>query len=663
MGFGVIFGLRRILCGSGDGTDAFLRSQTSVSCSVAGLAAVTVFAQFWSLMGGVGAAANLVLCLLSLLPALFLRPQLQAFAEGKALFRRPCPFLAKGPRSGERSGDSVTGSVPYAGAATLCLLTLFFAYAASHGYLHVDTGLYHAQSIRWVEEYGAVPGLALLHNRLGYNSAAFPLTALYSMKFLTGRSLHGAAGYLALLVAAECLPLLRIPMMLYRAVAGNAAGSAAENAAENAAVSAADRRQLCILPSDFVRAAAVYYISTILDEMVSPASDYFMVLLTFHLVLRTAVLLEQEERDWFPYALLTFLAVFNTTVKLSAAPQMLIVFYPLWMMFHESGNAAGRKQSARSAAARIILSILTGVFIAAPYFARNVIMTGYLIYPLASVDLFDLPWKIEWGYAASDQKEIAVWGRGYTDVYMYEAPLSYWLPNWFRNQGAVDKAALLADLVTVPVMFAAAVVAAISGKKSNATGDGKIRAAGNLTGDGTPVGSRAKEGLWFPLYFTVIAGLAFWFFGAPLMRYGCVYCYLAAILIPMLWASSFHSVGIEMAEKATENLPAEQRKAGEKRRRMHRRAEIAACAVIMLFLLYKGTMAVREQLRMRGDSHLLWQKDYTEADVVPYEIDGVTFYRAADGGETGYEAFPSAPFRAKLRLRGETLADGFLPEE
>ena len=644
MGFGVIFGLRRILCGfRGSGAPDHPRSQTMISCSIAGLAAATVYAQFWSLAGGIGAAANLVLCLLCLVPAIFLRPQLRHFFERKALPPRSKLHLAK--------------------VTALCLLVLFFAYAASHGYLHVDTGLYHAQSIRWAEEYGAVPGLALLHNRLGYNSAAFPLTALYSMKFLTERSLHGAAGYLALLVALECLPLLRIPMMLYRAVAGNAAGSAAENAAENAAVSAADRRQLCILPSDFVRAAAVYYISTILDEMVSPASDYFMVLLTFHLVLRTAVLLEQEERDWFPYALLTFLAVFNTTVKLSAAPQMLIVFYPLWMMFHESGNAAGRKQSARSAAARIILSILTGVFIAAPYFARNVIMTGYLIYPLASVDLFDLPWKIEWGYAASDQKEIAVWGRGYTDVYMYEAPLSYWLPNWFRSQGAVDKAALLADLVTVPVMFAAAVVAAISGKKSNATGDGKIRAAGNLTGDGTPVGSRAKEGLWFPLYFTVIAGLAFWFFGAPLMRYGCVYCYLAAILIPMLWASSFHSVGIEMAEKATENLPAEQRKAGEKRRRMHRRAEIAACAVIMLFLLYKGTMAVREQLRMRGDSHLLWQKDYTEADVVPYEIDGVTFYRAADGGETGYEAFPSAPFRAKLRLRGETLADGFLPEE
>ncbi|MBO5504358.1 MAG: hypothetical protein J5969_07775, partial [Lachnospiraceae bacterium] len=390
------------------------------------------------------------------------------------------------------------------------------------------------------------------------------------------------------------------------------------------------------------------------DEMVSPASDYFMVLLTFHLVLRTAVLLEQEERDWFPYALLTFLAVFNTTVKLSAAPQMLFVFYPLWMMFHENGDAAGRKQSARSAAARIILSILTGVFIAAPYFARNVIMTGYLIYPLASVDLFDLPWKIEWGYAASDQKEIAVWGRGYTDVYMYEAPLSYWLPNWFRSQGAMDRIALLADLVTVPGMLAAAVLAAARGAGRRKTG---------IT-DKSAAGGREKENLWFPLYFTVIAGLAFWFFGAPLMRYGCVYCYLAAILLPMLWASERTGEEREISENSVPGkLPEGRNKAEEKRLRMRRRAETAAGALILLFLLYKGAMAVREQYGMRGDSHLLWQKDYTEADVVPYEIGGITFYRAANGGETGYEAFPSAPFQAKIRLRGESLADGFLPEE
>ena len=44
--------------------------------------------------------------------------------------------------------------------------------------MHVDTGLYHAQAIRWIEEYGVVCGLGNLHSRFAYNSAAFALCAL-----------------------------------------------------------------------------------------------------------------------------------------------------------------------------------------------------------------------------------------------------------------------------------------------------------------------------------------------------------------------------------------------------------------------------------------------------------------------------------------------------
>ena len=35
----------------------------------------------------------------------------------------------------------------------------------------VDTYLYHVQAIRWIEEYGVVPGLGNLHCRFAYNSA------------------------------------------------------------------------------------------------------------------------------------------------------------------------------------------------------------------------------------------------------------------------------------------------------------------------------------------------------------------------------------------------------------------------------------------------------------------------------------------------------------
>ena len=47
-----------------------------------------------------------------------------------------------------------------------------------------DTGLYHAQAVRWINEYGCVKGLGNLHNRFAYNSSFLCLQALYNWKFL-----------------------------------------------------------------------------------------------------------------------------------------------------------------------------------------------------------------------------------------------------------------------------------------------------------------------------------------------------------------------------------------------------------------------------------------------------------------------------------------------
>src|SRR5882762_11241485 len=38
---------------------------------------------------------------------------------------------------------------------------------------YYDTGLYGAPSIRWIQTYPAIPGLANLHGRLGFNSSVF----------------------------------------------------------------------------------------------------------------------------------------------------------------------------------------------------------------------------------------------------------------------------------------------------------------------------------------------------------------------------------------------------------------------------------------------------------------------------------------------------------
>ena len=80
----------------------------------------------------------------------------------------------------------------------------------SGGHIHYDSDLYHAQSIRWLEEYGIVKGLGNIHVRFAYNSSFFALSALYSMKFLLKQSLHTVNGFIALLLSFEVLKLIDI---------------------------------------------------------------------------------------------------------------------------------------------------------------------------------------------------------------------------------------------------------------------------------------------------------------------------------------------------------------------------------------------------------------------------------------------------------------------
>jgi hypothetical protein len=73
------------------------------------------------------------------------------------------------------------------------LLFLFFpfysfiiAFQAPENY---DTGLYHIQSIKWIEEYGVTPGLANLHGRFGFNSNLFTIIAQTSLFDLFGQEI------------------------------------------------------------------------------------------------------------------------------------------------------------------------------------------------------------------------------------------------------------------------------------------------------------------------------------------------------------------------------------------------------------------------------------------------------------------------------------------
>jgi hypothetical protein len=70
---------------------------------------------------------------------------------------------------------------------TLIIITCLGAYTSWPGMAY-DTDLYHAQTIRWYNEYSTPPGLGNLHSRLAFNSSWFSMAALFDNGIWDNRS-------------------------------------------------------------------------------------------------------------------------------------------------------------------------------------------------------------------------------------------------------------------------------------------------------------------------------------------------------------------------------------------------------------------------------------------------------------------------------------------
>ena len=516
------------------------RCRKETSYLYAGIGAVTVYSQFFSIFWKVGFMANLILLLICVLCIAIFRKQFQENLHTCRLTITPIR------------------------AVMILLLFLVFAYGTSTGIIHYDTSLYHAQSIRWIEEYGVVPGLGNLHSRLAYNSAAFCFSALYSMAFLGGQSYHCGAGFLAFLLALVCMEAWTKERI--------------------------KKPQL----SDFARLTAIYYLLIIFDEMVSPASDYFMVLLVFFIVIRWLDLMERGERLYLPYALLCVLGVVVLTVKLSGALILLLTLKPAFMMIKEKRVK------------EIFLFLGLGILTVLPFLVRNVILSGWLVYPFTALDLFSFDFKIPRGMAEYDAKEIQVWGRGFSDVGRYGEAVSAWLPEWIGSLDGTNKIFLIMALGGVLLLIFLAVYAIVKKKKDMID---FLHAEGTLT-----------------------ACFLFWLSSAPLIRYGCVFLWLSPMLV---WGYLYLKISPHLDRFKIYYI------------------------LILVFGLYKLSAFVMEVYGGATARYLIRQKDYENFETTAYELHGITFYYPVSGDQVGYRDFPSAPLKAEDIFLGDTIEEGF----
>jgi hypothetical protein len=521
---------------------------------ITGLAVITTIASLFSLISKIGLLLNIILLIGAAIIILRHRANLLPPADNlMTTLRKPIGTLL--------------GLLVF-----LSVLTI-----ATGSPANPDTGLYHAQAIRWIETFPAVLGLGNLHTRLAYNSSWLVANATFSFSFLGLQSFRLLPGALYLIA------LLNIYAGIARQVARRPYLS--------------DYARLALLPFAFMMLGA---------EVSSPGTDLPAALLTWMILLEWGAVLE---RNPFSQAtavdirpvLLTLLGIFTLTVKLSTVSLLLGAACPLfyWLKTRQT---------------RPILTLgLLSLMLISPWFARNVMLSGYLVYPVPSIDLFNPDWKIPLEITEEDRDTARSWARPrqpwQTNEETLAMPPQKWIPIWFIGLSPLRRAIMI-FIAAAP--FGYALVALILRKRLST------------------VWTRLRPYL-FPIAMAY-SGLLYWFWAAPLFRYGTAFILscLALMLLPPVAALK------PLVTKKTSQL---------------------GPAVLLAGLLAFQAFFLSRTLNFENP---LLPADYLALPTRPCELYNFTAWCAESWDACYYEPFPCVP-RADpyTSLRGDNLQEGF----
>ncbi|MCR5403691.1 MAG: hypothetical protein K6E91_07745 [Butyrivibrio sp.] len=341
----------------------------------------------------------------------------------------------------------------------LVLIVLAGAFFTSRGTFHTDTGIYHAQAIRLLEEYGVLKGLGNLQLHFAYNSAYLSLCALFTLSFILPFALHTMTGFF---------------MVVFSVYAAFGLFGFAEH-----------RRH----GGDFARIALLIYSVTNLTGLQSPATDYGTMFFSLYILVEWISWAEEKStgdkiRDIAEYGYLSVLSIFVVSMKLSAALLVVLAVLPAVMLVQKKMWK------------ELVSFLLIGFLSFLPYLVRNVIISGWLFYPVAAIDLFDVVWKIPAEYMKVDSDQIKVWGRCLYDITKVDEGITTWLPVWWEERRHYEEMLIYSQFVAALLLGATAVTRAVK---------------------------KELNGAVCVFYLAVVINIAMWFLTAPFIRYGLAF--------------------------------------------------------------------------------------------------------------------------------------------
>lgn len=332
----------------------------------------------------------------------------------------------------------------------VAILVGFSAFLHRQALTFYDTGLYHLQTFMWNSQFPITFGLGNLHGRLAFNSTLFVIAPL------DDRAGIGWISNLVVLVFVlmSCYARLELvprqsPEFWFLTLA-----------IITLAVWPQELFWVGVLNGDgFAAVLVIYWFSVLISYPARPQASLVLLLLT---------------------------AAFAVTVKLSAAPLMILALFMLWL--HR------KVVNVRLYAAIGVAGILLGLWL-----ARGFLLSGCAVYPVPQSCIASLPWAVSRAQAAYELLGIKSWARTPHTI-DYDQVMSNW--GWVRDWSVRTLQDWSARLLVVGGI--AGILCVIFGARISRW---MLTAAGAL-----------------------LVSLGYWFLTAPDVRFGSGYLAAAGIL-------------------------------------------------------------------------------------------------------------------------------------
>lgn len=233
-----------------------------------------------------------------------------------------------------------------------------------------DSLFYHQQNIRWNEEFAVVPGLGNLEHRFAFNSNYLLLSAVFSFRFLFAEAVYSL--HVLVLVYVLCWILKEI------------------------FASGFEVKRIILL------IVFTGYIFTFGYSLASTSTDAIPNIVSFYLISRLLLYPDSVKEKLLFYVCIPIALV---SFKINILPLFLISLVAIYY-FAKSKQYKAVASAVLPPAAIILLWI-----------TRNIIISGYLVFPFSGIDIFNVDWKMPKHLAAEETDFIKSCGiRVFDDI-------------------------------------------------------------------------------------------------------------------------------------------------------------------------------------------------------------------------------------------------------